>query len=145
MKVSVEKPFREILMITQESAANENLGTAETVENIITDLRFAGYAIKRAFEPVDYRSKIAVLHQSNDSRCPQSGCFVAQAQTEAEAVSDLAGGSGWLVTWVQNGLVRSAWFDGEGVSRLLSDYRVVNPKTPCAGAVAENGTNRKAA
>jgi hypothetical protein len=41
------------------------------------------------------------------------------------------------VVWSEQGRKRSAWFDAEGKSPILTDYRVANPRTPVAGAVAE--------
>lgn len=128
------KPFREVMMVAQEIAANENLGTGEAVEVIITELTCAGYAIKRACKQVDYHKQIAVLYQSDEGLHSRQGRFAAMPQTQALASADLGGEAGWLVTWTENGLVRSAWFNGEGVSRLLTDYRVVNFVRPVSGA-----------
>lgn len=144
MTGTAPKPFRQVLLETQEMAQNENLCSGETVENIVTDLREAGYQIKRTCDPVDYHRPIAVLYRG-DGGLNARICFEALAQTQAIAAADLAGQAGWLVTWVENCLVRSAWFDAEGISRLLTDYQVVNKMPPVFPSVLPRQFKQRAA
>ena len=125
--------FKQVLETAIREAANDNLDAVETADNILMDLGFAGFAIKRSFDVVNYDLPILVLHSPSKG---SAGTFNAMPQVKAASVDDLGGQSGWLVVWSEQGRTRSAWFDDEGVSKKLPDYRVVNPKTPCAGAVA---------
>ncbi|PKR57481.1 hypothetical protein [Thalassospira lohafexi] len=125
------RSFRQHLEISLREAANDNLDVDATADTIITDLRVAGFAIKRACDPVDYALPIMVIHSPDKGT---AGSFDALPHVKAASVDDLLGHAGWLVVWTEHGRARSAWFDHEGASRKLPDYRVVNPKTPCAGS-----------
>lgn len=127
-----EASFKAILA-TLEEAANDNRDAEETARNVVLDLMTAGFAIKRCHARVDYALPIKVLYNPSKG---SAGTFDATAHLMAPSVDDLMGAAGWLVIWSEQGRTRSAWFDPEGVSRKLPDHRVVNPKTPCAGAIA---------
>ncbi|MEE3046633.1 MAG: hypothetical protein VX620_15395 [Pseudomonadota bacterium] len=125
--------FKQVLETAIKEAANDNLGTSDAANLIVTDLGLAGFAIRRSFDAVNYGLPILVLC---DPRKGAPGSFGAQVQSMAPSVDDLHGQKGWLVTWSENGRVKAGWFDDEGRSHKQPDYRVINPKTPCAGAIA---------
>ena len=125
--------FKSTLETTLREAANDNLGAVDAARLIVDDLSLAGFAIKRTHDPVNYGLPIMVVHAPAKGT---AGSFNARPQVQAKSVDDLRGTAGWLVIWSELGRTRSAWFDHEGVSVKLPDYRVVNPKTPCAGALA---------
>ncbi|MHC8493409.1 hypothetical protein ACTU44_11950 [Thalassospira sp. SM2505] len=125
--------FKQVLETTIREAANDNLGTSDAVNMIVADLGLAGFAIRRTFDAVNYGLPILVLC---DPQHGTPGTFGAQVQSMAPSVDDLQGQKGWLVTWTEQGRAKSAWFDDEGRSLKQPDYRVINPKTPCAGAIA---------
>ncbi|WP_417624996.1 hypothetical protein [Paremcibacter congregatus] len=136
--MSKNPTFRAVLEATVRESANDNLDPLETAERVVTDLYLGGFSIRRTFDPVDYALPIKVLHTPQKGT---AGSYDAMAQLLAPSVGDLGGDAGWLVIWTENGMVRSAWFDHEGVSRYRPDYRVINPKSPvpaaiCAGARA---------
>lgn len=125
--------FQQVLETAIREAANDNLGTSDAANLIVADLDVAGFAIRRRFDVVDYGLPILVLC---DPHKGPAGTFGAQVQSMASSVDDLQGQKGWLVTWSEHGRVKAGWFDGEGRSLKQPDYRVINPKTPCAGAIA---------
>ncbi|WP_296988164.1 hypothetical protein [Thalassospira sp. UBA1131] len=136
-----EASFKTILT-TLRDAANDNLGCDDTARQIINDLDLGGFAIRRSYEVVNYDLPVLVLHQ------PVRGSgesFGGNPVMKSPSAADLNGETGWLVSWVEHGRTKCAWFDGEGTARKLPDYRVINPKTPCAGAKAARAAIGKAA
>lgn len=125
--------FREILEATMREAANDNLDAKDAADMIVTDLAVAGFGIKRNHDVVNYHLPVIVLHQ------PVRGSgesFGGHPVMEVPSADDLNGQSGWLVSWTEHGRTKCAWFDIEGTCPKQPHYRVINPKTPCAGAIA---------
>lgn len=125
--------FRSVMETAIREAVNDNQGPVEIAETVITDLRVAGFCIRRSFDPVDYDRPVTVLYQPERG---SAASFPGQTHLMAASVDDLGGEKGFLVIWTENGRARAGWFDREGRSIKQPDYRVVNPKTPCAGAMA---------
>lgn len=134
--------FAEVIALCQREAANENWSIEETVDSVISDLALAGFSIKRSYALVDYNLPLKVLL---DPPKGSAASFDARPHTMSPSVDDLQGHKGWLVTWSENGRAKSGWFDDEGRSLKQPHYRVVNPKTPCAGAVAASASIGKVA
>ncbi|MBL4839366.1 MAG: hypothetical protein JKY47_00880 [Thalassospira sp.] len=126
--------FAEIMAVTLGEVANENRRPADIVNAIVYDLTVAGFAVRRTYERVAYHRDIIVLYEPGQTGISGASHHDAMMVLEAGSAVDLRGEHGWLVVWSERGRKRSAWFDAEGKSPILTDYRVANPRTPVAGA-----------
>ncbi len=129
--------FHKIMETTLREPANENRPVDETVNALVFDLSVAGFAIKRAYDPVDYHMPVAMMFTppaSGNGLSPAT--YAARFVLESPGVADLRGETGFLVLWQEKGRTHSGWFDAEGISPIHNTYRVINPRTPVASAVA---------